>query len=140
MPPPRRPSPRCPSPRRPSPRPPRSATAGLLLLWLLPGCSITDYTSGQALSRTAVQNLHVGTTVQADVLAELGPPDDVAQLMFGSIWVYRLVEGSANMLEISVYSGTVGYEKSGSRYTSLAVIFDRKGVLSAMGLATPGGD
>ncbi len=112
--------------------------AALLGLAILPACAITDYTAGQELRPAALSGLLPGQSTQADVLRELGPPDDLAELLYGSIWVYRLVEGDESLLEIAVYQGSAGITRTASRWTSLAVIFDRKGTLSAMGLALPG--
>ena len=103
----------------------------------LGGCAITDYTAGQDLRPESVENLEVGASSQADVLVELGPPDDLAELTYGSIWVYRLTEGAINTLEIQVYNATAGVERAEGRYGALAIIFDRKGRLSAIGITSP---
>lgn len=105
---------------------------------LLPACSVVSISAGDRLPADALRALQPGVSTQADAIRELGPPGDVGQLRFATIFVYRLTEESAESLQLSFQISSAGYTDEERRFGALAVFFDRKGVLTGWGLSQPG--
>ncbi len=103
----------------------------------LPACTIVHVRAGDELPADRLESLTAGVSTQADVIREIGPPTDVGNLMKGSVFVYRLTEGSAQALEIGFAAAIAGYQNERRTYWALVVVFDREGVVSGWGLSSP---
>jgi hypothetical protein len=114
-----------------------SRVALTLLLSLACGCTIGRWYVGSPLRADPRELLHVGRTVKAEVLAQLGPPDRILRYQSGDVFVYRHDQRNSSEFEISepVFTGLTlfQWEKVQDKSDRLMVFFDTAGVVSSFG-------
>jgi outer membrane protein assembly factor BamE (lipoprotein component of BamABCDE complex) len=113
------------------------ALAAALVMALAPGCTIVRSYVGNELPPLTDAQLVPGRTTKADVLRELGPPDRLVRQYEGEVFVYAYIRRNLSSFDLSepvftrlrVFSYTKTQEKS----DRMVVLFDRAGVLTAVG-------
>lgn len=114
-----------------------SRLALVLLLLVVPGCTIGRWYVGSPLPIDPRELLVVGETRQTEVLSRLGPPDRILRQKSGDIFVYRHDQRNESQLEIEepVITGLTlfQWEKVQDKSDRLMVFFDSAGVVSSFG-------
>jgi len=114
----------------------------LLACWLVvqaaTGCVITREYLGNDLPIVADGELVPGITTKADVLRKVGPPDRIARMYSGDVFVYAFIRRNGNSLILSepviTHLTFFEYHREQEKSDSLVVMFDRAGVLVSVGL------
>lgn len=128
------PSPR--DPRRPRPRRHAvrcRAAAGLLLLAALAACTIVHETVGAAVP-TDLSALRPGETTKAQALSLLGAPDSVLRQFDGELYTWLQSDNWSERLLLVPLLPLYSRTRGAARTDRLALLFDHRGVLAAVGV------
>jgi len=98
----------------------------------LAGCTVSHLHAGLPFAPAEVAAVRQGMP-KAAVLALLGPPDEVAPLPQGSAFVYYYATQRGADLRLAFFGATFAYDRERSLEDSLMILFDRNGVVSAIG-------
>jgi outer membrane protein assembly factor BamE (lipoprotein component of BamABCDE complex) len=113
--------------------------AGLALALALSGCTLERrYIGSQLPTENMDGQIVVGTTTKAQVLAQIGAPDELLRQFDGDVFVYRYlrVNSSEFVVEEPVITNTelFTYKRVDEKSDRMVVLFDRSGVVSGVGV------
>jgi hypothetical protein len=95
-------------------------------------------TIGSPLRDVSPQELVVGETTKAEVLARFGPPDAIVRQLDGDVFVYRFVRRNSSTLTIEEPVVTdltlFTYTRSTEKDDRLSILFDARGLVRSFGL------
>ena len=111
----------------------RVTLVAALAALILPGCFIFHSTSGQPMSFEQPE-LEIGLTTKAEALAILGPPRSIRRQFDGDLFFYSLDDDSSARLLLIPFVPLYSRTRGTSRRDSLALLFDKHGVLSGVGV------
>ena len=105
----------------------------LLVGMLLSGCAITHLEVGTWLP--PIHELEVGATTREQALALLGPPRLVRRQFDGELYTWRILRGETRSIAIlPVFVRLFFWQESQLLRDDVALLFDRSGVLRAVGV------
>ena len=119
---------------------PRSTLPGLALAACLSACTtITHSSNGTPIHTGALQHLEKGRTTTAEVLQLLGPPQQIVRRRDGDLFLYQYetVDGMQMRFIEPILTRTpfFDYRQSFRKRDTLAVLFDKHGVVDTYGYA-----
>ncbi len=97
-----------------------------------PACTLRRAWIGAPLPPERLASVAPGAT-KAEVLRTLGPPDTVGLRLDGSVFIYRYRSESDDGLSLSFFQASVEVDFENRRTDRVAVFFDKKGVVTAVG-------
>lgn len=104
-----------------------------LWVWVLAGCTITREYQGGELGLIELTRLRRAQT-KAEVLTQVGPPDEVGLQLEGSVFIYRVRREDYENLNLNVFQATFDYEETDRRTDRMVVFFDKDGNKTGFGL------
>jgi|GEM_PF-2339771 len=114
-------------------RPTLAALAAAALLALsCPGCTITHSEVGRPLT-TELQSLVVGQTTKGDAFQLLGAPHSIRRQFDGDLLLWMRWEADGDSLLLLPVVNIYFQSHDESRADRLALLFDERGLLSAIG-------
>ena len=116
---------------------PRGRRAATLLPLALAACAISSCTFqqvfvGSPFPEETYGRLAAGMT-QSEVMALLGPPDEIGLRLDGSAFTWRHQSESDTGLSVSVFQASLSYDYADRRTEKLVVLFDKRGRVTVFG-------
>ena len=97
-----------------------------------PACYLTHRTDGPPL-RPDLTPFQVGVTTKAEVLAHLGPPNEIRRQFDGDLFIYRTDESRSETLLLIPFFPIYSKSKGEARFDLVSLLFDRQGRLAGTG-------
>jgi outer membrane protein assembly factor BamE (lipoprotein component of BamABCDE complex) len=104
-----------------------------LVLAACVGCTISREYDGQQLGPEQLEAL-ANVETKAEVLEQVGPPEDMGLLQDGSVFIYRFRREALENLNLQFFRATFDYESTDRRTDRLVVLFDKRGQVTGYGL------
>jgi outer membrane protein assembly factor BamE (lipoprotein component of BamABCDE complex) len=102
------------------------------------GCTIQHYYIGSKLPTEGMDGtIHVGVTTKAQVLAQLGAPDELRRQFDGDVFVYRYMRMNSSQIKIEEPIRSTDlyvYKRVDEKSDRVVVLFDRAGLVSGVGV------
>jgi outer membrane protein assembly factor BamE (lipoprotein component of BamABCDE complex) len=109
----------------------------ILLVSLTCSCSIGRVYIGSEIKYDPRDKIHIGTTTKSDILGIYGPPSRIQRQYDGDIFVYLYLRKNSSQFFIAVpypiRLSLFRYAKTQQKNDSLAILFDKDGVVKNYG-------